>query len=97
MWETSLLKFDGINVCNCIPKDPIFIYIIQNSLFFYLKDTCYQVGAVIWSLTWEKFLDDFGPLRIAGDSQEDVNMSKVARYCHRVLVLLLHVPWTSNV
>lgn len=80
-----------------MPKHSMLVYILQNCLLFQLEYMCHQVWTVVRCLPWKKLTFDFFPIRIASDCQKNVHLEEVVSNCHRILKLLLHVSWPTNV
>jgi hypothetical protein len=108
VWETMLLKFNGMNHCDHSSKEPIMDF-FQEGILLFLKNTCNNVGTVgslllspliIGTWRWRNFSQQLilylWPVGIGSHGEEDVWLVKGTTNSHGILKKLIHLMFTPR-
>ena len=93
--KTTLLEFDGIEVCDSFAKDASFCNVLQQLLLLEIEDTCDQIWTIRSLLARSELSSDFWPIGICCHGKEKIATSKVTIDGQSILKQLLHLTCTA--
>lgn len=76
--QTSFLELDRVDVGDRFAEDSIFVDVVNNGLLLHVEYPRTKVGTIGGSLTRKELSCDLRPAWVAGDSDEEVDLSVVA-------------------
>src|ERR1700690_3287399 len=96
VWETSLLKLNGVDMCNGNTQSALF-YNLENGIDLCLEDTCNQVRSICSGLTLKQFCLNLWPTGIGSDSHKEIGTLVVTIDSQGILTVLDHIARASRV